>query len=139
VQALAKLGKPQRSSVLQAAGAAPHTVADVERALLSLPHAHIMRVRARVDGEEDMKEQDLLTVEVWIAITRASHMAAAAPPPGLGKAPAQAFAPRYPHVVKESWCALLASGTWHVALQCCCCAPCGAGMCLHLDVHDPLC
>jgi hypothetical protein len=114
-QELAKLGEEERSSVLQACGVPAEKVADTEKTLLSLPDVHITAVKAFVEGEEDVKEQDMLTVQVFVAITRACHGSMAALP-SLGKAPVQAHAPRYPHVVREKWCAfrlpLDCCGTW---------------------------
>jgi hypothetical protein len=68
---------------------------------------HVTSLRAYVDGEDDIKEQDVLTVEAYVAVTRASHQGLSAPPPALGKAPVRAHAPRFPHPVKEKWYAAL--------------------------------
>ena len=43
-------------------------------------------------------------MQVWVAITRASHQQHKRQPSSLGKVPVAANAPRYPHVATERWC-----------------------------------
>ena len=64
MQELAKLEPARRGEILTEAGVAAGDQRDVERSLLALPHAHITKVEAFVDGEDDIKEHDLLTVQV---------------------------------------------------------------------------
>jgi hypothetical protein len=64
VQDLAKKSEAEREEVLRKAGAAEESFADVHKMLLALPHVHLNNVRAYVEEEDDIKEQDVLTVEV---------------------------------------------------------------------------
>jgi hypothetical protein len=69
VQDIAKKSEAEREEVLRKAGAAEEMFADVHKMLLSLPHVHLNNVKAFVEEEDDIKEQDVLTVEVlpWLA------------------------------------------------------------------------
>jgi hypothetical protein len=78
-------------------------VADIDKTLSALPHIHVTAVKVFVDGEEDIKEGDMVTIQVFVVLTRPCH-AEAASVPLLGLAAAQAHTPRFPHVVKEKWC-----------------------------------
>jgi hypothetical protein len=64
VQDIAKKSEAEREEVLRKAGAAEEMFADVHKMLLSLPHVHLNNVKAFVEEEDDIKEQDVLTVEV---------------------------------------------------------------------------
>lgn len=64
VQDLARKSEAEREEMLRKAGAAESSFADVHKMLLSLPHVHVNNVRAFVEEEDDIKEQDVLTVEV---------------------------------------------------------------------------
>ena len=64
VQDLAQKSEAEREELLRKAGAAEETFADVHKMLLSLPHVHLTNVRAYVEEEDDVKEMDVLTVEV---------------------------------------------------------------------------
>lgn len=64
VQDLARKSEEEREALLRKAGAAEETFADVHKMLMSLPHVHLSNVRAFVEEEEDVKEMDVLTVEV---------------------------------------------------------------------------
>ena len=63
-QDLAQRSESEREELLRQAGAAEETFADVHKMLMSLPHVHINNARAYVEEEDDIKEQDVLTVEV---------------------------------------------------------------------------
>ena len=64
VQDLAQKSEAEREDLLRKAGAAEETFADVHKMLLALPHVHLSNVRAFVEEEDDVKEMDVLTVEV---------------------------------------------------------------------------
>lgn len=103
LQDLAKLTEAERRSALAQCGVAEGDAGDVEKMLLSLPHVHVTAVKVFVDGEDDIKEGDMVTIQVFVALTRSSHADAAALPQ-LGRAAVQAFTPRYPHALQEKWC-----------------------------------
>lgn len=105
MQDLVKLSEEERSAKLCECGVAESALPAIQKMLLSLPHAHITSVKAFVDGEEDIKEQDMLTVRVHVAITRGAHIDADVLPSGT--AAVAAHTPRFPLPTTEKWCALL--------------------------------
>jgi hypothetical protein len=106
VQDLAARPVGERVELLTKSGAPEAALADGRKMLLSLPHVHVTRVKAFVEEEDDIKEGDVLTVQAWIAITRASHAALdGSLDMRARRAGVQAFAPRFPHTAKEKWCA----------------------------------
>lgn len=116
VQELARLSEKDRSNMLQASGVPPAALPGIQQTLLSLPQAHITAVKCFVDGEDDIKEQDMLTVQVFVVVTRASHIDYAAPA-SLGKAAVQALTPRFPHTVTEKWCVVHTSCPHHAVVS----------------------
>jgi hypothetical protein len=106
MQDLAKLPEARRKEVLGGCGVPASAVADIDKTLSTLPHIHITAVKVFVDGEEDIKEGDMITIQIFVVLTRACH-AHASMLPLLGCAAAQAHTPRFPHVVKEKWCELV--------------------------------
>lgn len=106
LQDLAALSAADRDAALAAANVAAGDITEVQKMLLAMPHVHITRVSAFVEEEDDIKEGDLLTVHVWVAITRPQHAALAGVAPARQPAAGvQAFTPRFPHTVTEKWCA----------------------------------
>ena len=103
MQDFAKLPEAERRSALAQCGVADDAAGDVEKMLLSLPHVHVTAVKVFVDGEDDIKEGDMVTIQVFVALTRASHADGGGAAP-LGRASVQAFTPRYPHPLQEKWC-----------------------------------
>lgn len=78
---------------------------DVAKVLVSLPHVHVTHVKVFVDGEDDIKEQDLVSVTARVTLTRASHAGAELGSARRGGGGAvQVYAPKFPHPVTEKWC-----------------------------------